>query len=32
MTGAAWAFMVIVWGIILGCVCIALNKIVNHSK
>ena len=32
MTGSAWTFMLVVWVIILGCVGIALNKIVNHSK
>lgn len=32
MTGTAWIFMLIVWGIIFGCSAMALNKIVNHSK
>ena len=32
MTGGAWTFMLVVWVIILGCVGVALNKIVNHSK
>ena len=32
MTGSAWTFMLVVWVIILGCVGVALNKIVNHSK
>lgn len=32
MTGFAWAFMLIVWGVILGCAGIALNKIVKHGK
>lgn len=32
MTGAAWSFMVVAWVIILGCVTVALNKIVNHGK
>ena len=32
MTGSAWTFMLVVWVIILGCVVVALNKIVNHSK
>ena len=32
MTGFAWAFMSIVWVIILSCAGIALRKIVNHGK
>ena len=32
MTGFAWAFMLTVWVIILGCAGIALSKIVNHGK
>lgn len=32
MTGFAWFFMLMAWVIILGCVGITLNKIVNHGK
>lgn len=32
MTGTAWAFMLIVWVIILGCASIALRKIINQGK
>lgn len=32
MTGVAWAFMLIVWVIILGCAGTALNKIVSQGK
>lgn len=32
MTGSAWAFMLVVWVIILGCAAIALRKIVNNGK
>lgn len=31
MTGVAWVFMLIVWGVILGSAGLSLNKIVNHK-
>ena len=32
MTGAAWAFMLIVWVIILGTAILALRKIVGNKQ
>ncbi len=31
MTGVAWVFMLIVWGVILGSTGLSLSKIVNHK-
>lgn len=32
MTSGALAFMLVAWGVILGCAVIFLNAIVKHSK
>lgn len=32
MTGDAWGFMLVVWGIIFSCSIVSLNKILNHTK
>ncbi len=31
MTGAAWAFMLVSWTVILGSAAISLNKIINQK-